>query len=238
MSTRLTSTKLGSGGADSGRSRPGQAGRRPGTSQSRSVSRADSVAIRSMVRAQVLVVVERRQRGDLGGGGDGPGLLAPPEPVDHVGRGHRVADPEAGEGVDLGHRPQDEQVVAVDGGADRAVRSASSGRNGEVGLVDDRQQRRAMRSIRSSRRSRSQARPVGLLGWPVQKIPVAPLGEDVLVPAQDVVVPDLGPQAVLGRGPAVLAVGRLDQVGQRAARGRPARGRAGPGARGAPGRSG
>ena len=45
-------------------------------SQRRSVSRADSVAISSTVRLQVLVVVERRQGGDLGGGGDGPGLLA------------------------------------------------------------------------------------------------------------------------------------------------------------------
>ena len=152
------------------------------------------------------------------------------EPVDHLGRGHGVADPQAGEGEDLGHRPQDDHVVAGRRRADQGA-LVLVGQEGQ-----DRPRRRPTAGRASGRSARAGDRgprpgAVGLLGCPVQKIPVRLLGEDLLDPAQDVVVPDLGAQAVLRRGPAVLAVGRLDQVGRRGSRDRPARGRGGSGDR-------
>ncbi len=118
-------------GAIAGRSGPGQAGRRPGISQSRSVTRTDSAAISSMVRWRYSSSSSEARAATSAAVVDGPGLLAPAEPGDHLGRGDRVADPQAGDGVDLGHRPHDDQVVAVDDrGDERSARPRRAGTGG------------------------------------------------------------------------------------------------------------
>src|SRR5436305_389190 len=55
--------------------------------------------------------------------------------------------------------------------------------------------------------------PGRVVGVPRPEDASGTLGQGLLLPAQDVLVPDLGAQAVLGRGPAILAVGGLDQMG-------------------------
>ena len=190
MSTRLTRTKLGIGGADSGgRGRARRGGGRGGPRADRSAGPTRWRSARWS--GQVLVVVERGDGGDLGGGGDGPGLLAPPEPV-RSSRARRPRSRPGGRG-----RRRSWSSTAGRSGSSRSRRPGSgSARPRRAGTADTPRRRPScrsgLRSIRPSSRARSQARPVGLLGWPVQKIPVAPSGSSSWIPAQDVLAPDLG----------------------------------------------
>ena len=69
-----------------------------------------------------------------------------------------------------------------------------------------------MSSTRARSRSRSQARPVGLSGWPVQKTPAAVLGRKSWRQPRTWRLQTSVRSSFKDRGPAIFAVGRLDQV--------------------------
>ena len=98
----------------------------------------------------MFVVVERGQRGRLGRAVTVQGSWYWRSRMTMSGEATRVADPQAGNRVDLGQRPQDQQVLASRRPRRTRLRSASSGRNGRNAssttvsrperVVDERQQ--------------------------------------------------------------------------------------------------